>query len=234
MNLFRAHIYQGLACNFDTSIYQRPVGNANAKLFHDWLSRGFGTSPTWTPQVTCHGNSMTEGSTVTAAQSWVSLLRDAYGAANVAVWNFGSDGQTTQEMINRFPAHIAPMVNQYRSGDTYVAWEGTNMIATGVTAAQNAAKLIEDCSLARAAGFRKIVLVNVINRGGGFTNTDRQKIVDTNTILAAGNSAFDRLVDAYSIFPDYTDLTKYNGDQVHINANGHSLLMPAIKTAIDT
>lgn len=234
--IVRGDIYAGFQTNVDTTIYQRAVGNGNIHLLHDWLSRGFTSTPTWTDQVIPHGNSITQGQGVTTAQAWPALLRDDYGAANKAVWNFGSNGQTTLQMINRFDSDVRPMFNPRRTGFTgniYICWEITNDIGNGATGVTAAARVEECCRKARAAGASKIIVANCIDRGD-FSPTQLQYLSDANAIVLANSPTYaDRHIDMHAIFPDHNDATKYL-DGTHPTALGHTLIKAQMKTAIDT
>lgn len=141
----------------------------------------------WDFSVCCMGDSLTKNNTLGVAQHLLYPARIQYylnnEGCNVVVRNFGRSGDTTQQMITRFPA-----MTQFAIPSIGINYAGTNDSSNGITAAQTQANLQSMITTLKNAGCNKILIIgnHFLNysTGGDFDGSN-QPLTDTTCYYAS-------------------------------------------------
>jgi lysophospholipase L1-like esterase len=154
------------------------------------------------------------------------------------VLNLGINGESTSQLIS---ADFATQKNNISPGlrNVVVLWEATNdiwfnYVTTGAAALATMQAL---AALWRAAGC-KVIVMDVIARGN-FSDAQRAASVSYNALLSAGWASFaDGFVELSGAFADYSDLSLYTSDTIHLNTTGYalvaSLAQPTVSAVLST
>lgn len=200
------------------------------------------TTTAWPPAAAniclCDGNSLTYGTGASdAAHAYPSLL-----AANLgATWwtpNYGFTGQRTTAMTAQAPRQVDPKLGVSYAKHILVAWEVTNDLYFGASAATAYSNYVAYCQARQAAGWQ-VVAATVLPRSDtstpGTFEADRQT-VNTNVranwatfaSVLADVAADTRLGDA----GDQLDTTYYSADRVHLKDAGYAVVEPIVRAAV--
>lgn len=210
---------------FRGAVYSKAIAPADIKRLDQWLSNGCQSSPGWTKQVVCAGNSLTFGYPLNGdSQSYPGVMRANLTPTAWAVTNLGINGQTTPQMITAFPSTTGPLYNAARAKNVIVVWEGGNDILGGATARQAADHLWTYCDAAKAAGFYVIVLT--IPKRADLTGASDTARAAANAFIVAeyathANALADVAADA--AFSN-TGNPDYQADGVHYTAAGYAVV----------
>lgn len=177
----------------------------------------------------CDGNSLTSGYGAATGYDYPEQLV-AMLPAGVLKRNYGVGSQTTTNMSSDAATQVDNQLRAYTGAATLIAWEATNDIYFGADLA-SCQSLFQTYFNARiAAGWmdsgNKLVAMTIIARGN-FDATQNTVAANFNTWLRANYAAYaTHLVDlaADSRLQDFSDLTYYIGDQVHLNTAGYTVV----------
>ena len=132
-----------------------------------------------------------------------------------------------------------PMItlNRYsNSNKMCVVWLGTNDVVGGVTAATMLASTTQYINKMIANGCTKFIVLPIIPRVGisGSTLTQAQNYNASLSTLSVPGASI-RFVDLVSDprLDDYTDLTYYGADQIHLTVAGYAVVAELVKPKID-
>lgn len=191
--------------------------------------------------VTCDGDSLTYGLGVTTP--YPTLLQTALGSG-FTVLNYGV---TSQSIVDTSGAgNAAGYMNSDASAQVWqhgtrvggknvvVAWGGTNDIYFGRTGEQAASDFATYCTNARNQG-AFVIAINMIARRTDLGSWSDAKQSAFNSAFSSNASSYsDAQIDAAAMFPDETDLTYFQADQVHLNDTGTQLIAAAVYAAINS
>jgi lysophospholipase L1-like esterase len=187
------------------------------------------------------GNSLTAGQGASAGMDYPSqliALLTSSGVAGMETHNFGVSGQQTGSMIADAATQIDPLINVGVQNILF-AWEIGNDIYYNGNAvnAENAFQTY--CEARRAAGWKVIVFTcpprNNTTPAGDDVATYNTKLSASNTWIRTNYASFaDALVDlaADSRLSDYTNMTYYYTDGVHLSNNGYGVVAELAKNQL--
>lgn len=186
------------------------------------------------------GDSLTKGFSAGAGTGgdYVTQLVTLLGRQWEAL-NFGVGGQGSPQMTADAPTEIDPLLTSLgRSRNVLGAWDVTNSLASGASAATSYSDYVTYCQARQAAGW-KVVAFTVLPRSDvgipGTFETDRQTV---NTNIRANWATFaDALADVAADTRigdsgDELDLTYYVSDKVHMTAAGYGVVAGVVNTAV--
>ncbi len=185
----------------------------------------------------CLGNSLTSGITLTGDQSYPGQLSVLLAGSSI-LHDSGIPAQTTQNMQAGIVAQAIAYYHPKVSLNVGVAWEGTNDLYFGATAAAAYAHLVTYCQSLRTIGFKAIILTILPRSDAGTPvnfETSRQSV---NANLVANWATFaDAIYDCASDARignagDENNLTYYLNDHVHLNATGYAIIATGVQAAI--
>jgi lysophospholipase L1-like esterase len=191
--------------------------------------------------IVCDGDSMTAGFDSTVWDSYPLKLALLYPASQmVSVVNVGTSGETLADMLADADDEVDPCYDARKGNNYTVIWGGTNDMYLGpggdFTGQGAYDRLATYCQARQAVGEKVIVLTclprNNPELPGGY-QTERNTF---NSLIRANWSTFaDALVDvaADSRLDDYSDLTYFKLDMVHLNATGRGVVAALVKAALD-
>jgi lysophospholipase L1-like esterase len=192
---------------------------------------------TLTAQIVCDGNSLTAGNVPQA--NYPNNCAGNLGA-NWKVTNYGVGGQITTAMTADAVAQVDPNYNAAYTHNILCAWEITNDLFFGATAATAIANFKTYCAARKSAGW-KVCVLTVTPRSeagtpGSFEasrqtcNTELRNPANLGTYwdIVADVAADSRIGDA----GDELDTTYYMADKVHLNATGYALVGQLVAQAI--
>ncbi len=193
-------------------------------------------------RLVCVGNSLTLGTGSTAGNDYPNLLY--YLLNNVIyenVYSLSTAGSTTPNLIAAF---LSRPDTYYRDTsntiDLYIAWEVTNDLFFGASAATAYANYVTWCNMARAAGF-KVIAMTVLPRSNAGTPVNfptSRATVNTNirnNYLTFADALADVAADSrIGDDGDENDLTYYTSDKVHMNDAGYAVVAGIVKNTIET
>lgn len=111
------------------------------------------------------GDSITAGTGLTNSQRW-SWLIDSALSPTIPAWNDAVGGSTVAITAARMPAFNAAAINPGTHTNVLTLWLGANdLISTVPTPATFVADFKALCISAKAAGWNKIVVIPIMNRG---------------------------------------------------------------------
>lgn len=167
-------------------------------------------------------------------QTGVKLLPDLYECKYVA-----SGGRTTANMIADAATRVDALYDAARPNNIVVAWEITNDLFFGASAATAYSNIVTYCQGRQAEGFEVVVLSVLPRSGVGVPSTfeaDRQTV---NTNMRANWASFaDALADVgaddtIGVAGADLDTTLYV-DGVHMTDAGYGIVAGIVKDAIQT
>jgi hypothetical protein len=140
-------------------------------------------------RIICDGNSLTAGS-FGGGGNYPNVLQSIFGARNLGrfeVTNLGIGGQTTDDMITRYPTYALPAYSSTQN-NIIVAWELSNQwlsttttgdsLAVAVAKCRDAVNRMWDyCEMARTAGFTVIVATATYRTYSGYAATCASKAI---------------------------------------------------------
>ena len=192
--------------------------------------RGTVANPTTTPAISVLGppglfpnvaaanqNLVFEGDSLSIAGTWTDTnfnLRP-WAVNNTTSYIIATSGQVLSGIVARYTASVFPLrpTGSITSSYLYV-FIGANDIVAGVTASAWLASWNSYCAQARTDGF-KVIAFTILPRGTDpAVETLRQQI----NLGIRTSANYDMLIETAEMFPDSTDLTWYNVDQIHLNA----------------
>lgn len=193
-------------------------------------------------KIVCDGNSLTFGANYSAGSDSSYPKKMQVLLPTSLVINEGTNGATTQDMIDQYSANIAP---KYSADSTsiLVAWEVNNQvyfIGYPIDSAKN--KLRRYCEWGRTTGYKVIVCTPVHfgfagNNPAGHDSAYYNRQIDTiNTWLRSNYTDFaDKLVDfaADSRLNDYNNTTYRDSDKIHYIGAGYTLVAAAVRAKVD-
>ncbi|MEP0873613.1 SGNH/GDSL hydrolase family protein [Trichocoleus desertorum AS-A10] len=236
-------------------IYNRPVAIAEVKAYLD--AKVAQSNPAYSlptlKRVLFDGNSLVRGFRATNAdtnfpgQCLSSLGSEWHG------FNFGVDGQITPNMTADAAVQVDSLKRAELTKDVVVAWEATNDLFFGASAATAFSNLKAYCQARKAAGF-KVVVLTVLPRSSAGTpagyEAARQALNSslradfnvasgsTNVLLPAPGIAYaDALADVAADTRigdagDEANATYYFADLVHLNNTGYGIVAAIAKDAV--
>ncbi len=160
-----------------------------------------------------------------------------FGFGTVYYANYAVSAQTTQMMIDDFATQVAPNIVP---GTIVVAWEATNSIVFGASAATALNELITYYNLVKAKGGRFITGTIMPRSFAGTPEEYEDSRVEFNTLLrAAAGVAYDALADIAAeplLGAPNAELntTYFNTDKVHLVTAGNTLATAIFVTAMMT
>ncbi len=174
------------------------------------------------------GDSITAGFGVSAGLDWPSQL--------MSLSNFTGKGTKVNSAVNgsniaTMTARYAASVYPYRPAATgkpaiLMIDIGTNDIFTFGGAGHTGAATFSDLSTyiatAKADGFKiwSLTLIDRLISGTQWSIRDRLEAHEFNRLLRESTTTWDRLVDIAPVFPDNSDTTIYQADNIHPNSTG--------------
>lgn len=215
-------------------IYNSTLSQINRDLVVDYLAARWGIT---VPQsVIFDGDSLTSGYQLAdpSTQSYPAQTVALFTPARHA-YNFGVPAQYIDAMTTDGTTQIDPL---FYTGKLNVVcnWGGGNNIALGnQTAATVYPKLVTYNAARKAAGFTVIQLTFPprvdIEVAGGW---EAERVALNANIVANGAGA-DYVADvaANANLSDYTNLTYFQADQIHLTAAGYAVVAGIVKTEID-
>jgi lysophospholipase L1-like esterase len=253
------HAADALASNHryaEMVVYGADPSDADAAKVVAWLRSGrvgFPPASYAAPLLIFDGNSMTYGAGSSGISGTYPNQLIAALADPVVGGNFGVSGQETDGMIADSPAQIDPLCSfTTRTKNVVVAWEGTNDIRAGASAATAFANLKAYCQARKDVGYRVILLTipprSDVGTPGTFDD-DRSSVnaslrADFPTSTTAtrvfrpgvGVTYADLLVDvaANATIGDAGDEanTTYYDDLVHMTDAGYALVAADVRGAL--
>jgi lysophospholipase L1-like esterase len=205
----------------------------SAKERTELYSQGMGTTYPFRTQINlvCDGDSNTLGAY--GATPYPTVLSAALPTNIMA--NLGASGQRITTMDG---ATAIARYDSSRARNIWVIMGGTNDFFYGeADAATVYAKYISLSATIRAAGFNKIVWIDVLPCTAATKHVD----FDTNqaglqTLMVADHSDCDYFVDAAANanLANADDTTYYHADKVHLNSAGYAVLAGLVKIGILT
>lgn len=198
-------------------------------------------------QVVCDGNSLTSGAGSSGGQNYPNILAALLGD-DWLVTNKGVSGQTTPDMAGDADTDVDPL---YDAGtyehNVLVAWEGTNDLYFGASAADAYAALVAYCQARQAAGWT-VVVATLLPRGdfpgtstlpGGDPEAEHEtRRQAVNALIRANWATFaDALADVAADARigddgDEDGATYYAGDGVHLSNAGYAAVAPLFEAAV--
>lgn len=206
-------------------IYNRALTDAEVIDVTDLINSQFALTPK--TSVICDGNSLTSG---TGGTPYPTQLESSLSQNTFEIFNFGVAGQTWAVMSADYSTQIATLFDSRRPQNILVAWEGTNTIIGGATAAQTQAAAQAYCTAGQVTGF-KVILGTTIAAGTGVMTAGQETIRTTSNTWEntnfrtfacavagfAANAAFDTQADA-AAGPNY------GADHLHLLTAGYGLI----------
>lgn len=190
--------------------------------------------------VTCDGDSLTYGLGVTT--SYPTRLQSAlgpkfhvlnYGVTSQSIVDTSSGGNVAGYMNSDANAQVWKHGTRLGGKNVVVAWGGTNDIYFGRTGAQAESDFGTYCTNAKNAG-AFVIAINMIARRTDLGSWTDAKQAAFNSAFATNASGYsDAQIDAASMFPDETNTTYFQADQVHLNDTAMQLVADAIYNIID-
>lgn len=191
------------------------------------------------PLIVFDGNSLTYRPADVDVTPYPTQCVRLLGEAQYEWYNYGVGGQTTPSMTADAPTQIDIHYDRRRAKNIVVAWELSNDIFFGNSAATAYANFVAYCNARRAVGFSVIVLT-VLPRSGvatpGTFEADRQTV---NTLLRDNYRSFahgiadvaadSRIGDS----GDENDTTYYKPDLVHLTNVGAGVVAQIVADAIE-
>jgi lysophospholipase L1-like esterase len=146
-----------------------------------------------------------------------------------AVRNVGNNGDTMTQITDQYASQVLPFYNQSRNINYLTLQGGSNDIAFGRTVADLKMDVAAYVAKAKADGF-VVGVCTIFHRVGN----DVGKVSDYNTWLRAGNSSADFIIDlaAHPFLSDATNTTYFQGDGIHTNSAGQSVITNIFADAI--
>jgi len=192
------------------------------------------------PLIVFDGNSLTYRPADTDVTPYPTQCVRLLGEANYEWYNFGVGGQITTQMTADAPTEIDVLFDRRRSKNIVVAWEVSNDLFFGASAATAYANYVAYCNARRAAGFT-VVAVTVLPRSGvgtpgsfeadrGTVNTSIRSNWHSFAHALADVAADSRIGDA----GDENDATYYKADLVHLTNVGAGVVAQIVADAIET
>jgi lysophospholipase L1-like esterase len=183
--------------------------------------------------IICDGNSLTRGYPGSGTVSYPVAL-----AALESTWvvgNLGADGLTTAQMESRAAVVADPTMDAGATMNVLVAWELTNSVAGGASAATVISDFHTYCANRKTANpTRKIVVLTMLPRGAPYEATRATINAD---IRDAGNVGvyWDAVADV-AADPDLETInaTYYNGDNLHLTTAGYAIVANLVRAAINS
>lgn len=185
------------------------------------------------------GNSLTVGDGSTGGADYpaqVMIYLNPYGA--YTKYNYGVGGQKTTDMAADAAAQIDILYSAGNAQNILVAWEVTNDLFFGASAATAYANIVSYCQARQAVGFQVVVLT-VLPRSNvgtpGSFEADRQTV---NTSIRANWSTFaDALADVAADTRigdsgDEINVAYYDGSLVHLGNEGYGVVADITAAAI--
>jgi lysophospholipase L1-like esterase len=226
----------GLSMGLFYALYFTVDGTLNAVV-----PELFSKLASYNVNIVCDGNSLTAGSGANNATAYPPQLETLLRATgrNDCVSNIGIGGQVTTAMTAKAAAHID--ANWEGSPQKIVvAWECTNDLFFGTSAATAYSNFVSYCQARRAAG-AQVVAVTVLPRSdAGTPGTFEASRQTVNTNIRANWATFaDALADVAADTRigdpgDELDTTYYTADKVHMNSTGYGVVAEVVKNAILT
>lgn len=188
--------------------------------------------------IVADGNSLTLGSG--GATPWPAQLNAAIGFTGN---NKGVSGQTIADMIADASTDIDTLLATPNVRPMLIVWELYNWLNTnaGKTAADAVDQYQTYCNARRAAGWKRILCVNMpAHMGHGTVAVVNSWNAATtpglvNAELASRWSTFcDGLIDVSPALTDYNDTTKYQSDKIHLTTLGQKHVTNAVRRALAT
>jgi lysophospholipase L1-like esterase len=180
------------------------------------------------------GDSLTAGTGASAGNTYPQQVAPLLASVPYwHYWNGGQGGATIAGMVTAGATYIDPSYRAASQRNVCVVMGGGNDLAAAVVGTTVYNNIVTYCRARRAAGW-KVVILPIIPRTG-VNNTERAVV---NTSIAAnwptfadgyanliGNAAFDQ-------DNDYTNLTNYNADQIHLTDAGYGIVAGIVNAAI--
>jgi len=160
-----ANMFNGLMRHI--SVHSGLITEAEYKFACKNLLGGYYT------RVVCDGNSLTAGGFGGGGYypATLQVLLGARALGRFEVDNIGIGGQTTDDMITRYPTYVLPKYSTAQN-NILVAWELSNQLVgnwgAGGTARQAVDKFWTYCDTARAAGFKLIAVTAIKREASGY------------------------------------------------------------------
>ena len=181
----------------------------------------------WSGQLIVDGCSLAQG----VFAPLVTALANPWTATDVAV-----GGQTTAQMNTDAATEVDPMLRAYYQRHVVVAWELTNDLGSGTSAADAYAHMVTYCQGRQAAGY-KVVVVTCLPRGSD--GTFETKRLAVNASIRAGWATFadalaDPNTDPHIGYPGAQNDATYYYDTTHCTAAGYAIAAGYLKAAIES
>jgi lysophospholipase L1-like esterase len=157
----------------------------------------------------------------------VSLILDSSNLWTVR--NVGNSGDTMIQMTAQYATQVLPFYNPSRSVNYLTLQGGSNDVANGRTAAALKIDVAAYVAKAKADGF-VVGVCTIFHRVGN----DVAKVSDYNNWLRAGNSGANFIIDlaAHPFLSDAADSTYFQGDGIHPNNAGQTVIASIFADAI--
>lgn len=204
----------------------RVMGMVERRKLTSWLKSHFALSII--PAVIHDGDSLTAGggagNPVNSDYPYqmTSLITNAYRK-----YNSGVGGAKSADLLADVALQVDEYITPLRRENVYLLWIGHNDLTNGVSAETIWANIQKLVAGRRAAGCGKVALFTVFN-GQDIVNTgaNAQRLLLNSIIRANWHLIADALidVDADARFGDYTNLTYFNSDKVHLNQTGYGVV----------
>jgi len=211
-------------------IYNVPHTNAEVDAVVNALEAEHSVTMSYTNQIVCRGDSLTEGYGETALRSYPLQLNELLPTWKM--YMYGSSGQqigdsgTSNQMYNMDSAAIDPLFDGTMTRNVLAFMGGTNDInAGGLTGAQTFTRLTGYLTARKAAHAWETMVGTLPDRG-----TLDTQVGDYNTLIRTGDSTIDRIADygkASSIETRLnlsTNATYFNADGVHLTNAGYGVI----------
>jgi lysophospholipase L1-like esterase len=223
-------------------IFNRKLTSLEVASVNDYLRTRY-----FTKQIVYDGDSLTAGKdSGTASTNWRPYPTQTYPLLNFkdyVTYNFGVSGQGSTAMSSDAASQIDTLYDSTLRKNVLVAWDITNEIAFGTSAATAYSNFVSYCQARRAAGWKVIVMTVLPRTDTGVDADFETKRTSVNTLIRSNWSSFaDSLVDVAADTRigdagDDQDLTYYLDDDVHLNNTGAgvvaSLVAPAINALLE-
>jgi hypothetical protein len=159
----------------------------------------------------------------------ISLILDPNNIWTVR--NVGNGGDTMIQVTSQYATQVLPFYNPSLNVNYITLQGGSNDIATGRTATALKNDVAAYVAQAKADGF-VVGVCTIFHRVGN----DVGKVSDYNNWLRAGYSGADFVIDlaAHTFLSDSTNSTYFQGDGIHTNNAGQSIIAGIFADSIPT
>lgn len=187
----------------------------------------------------CDGDSLTAGSGSTGGNTYPKQLADKFLADDSArcIYSaFGVAGQTLTQMESDAATQIDVLKDTLQ--DTLICWGGVNDLGTEPATTKETvyARYLTYCTNRKAAGWKVYALTMLVQGYYARATYEADRLWINNKIRTELSLVVDGIVDVASDarLSDYTDLTYFDDDLIHLNNTGYGVVKDLVYNEVST